>query len=107
VLLDRRVERNLRLIVLEALHNAAKHARADTVVLAARASRDQIAFRVEDDGRGTPDGSTGGLGLASMRRRAERIAARLAIVSPSGSDRGTQVTVAVELAATRARRRSP
>lgn len=101
VALDRGVARNLKLIVIEALHNAAKHAAATEVVLAAIADRDRIMFRIEDDGRGAVDDGRSGLGLVSMRRRARRIAADLTIASQPGG-RGTAVVVALE-----PRRRTP
>jgi signal transduction histidine kinase/ligand-binding sensor domain-containing protein len=92
--LDRGVARHLKLIVIEALHNAAKHAAAETVTLAATVSKERVAFRVEDDGRGAVDDGRTGLGLVSMRRRARRIAAELTIEAAPGQ-RGTTVVVAL------------
>lgn len=98
--IDRRVSRNLELIVAEALHNAAKHAGAAQVTLVGRATGRELTLRVEDDGCGTGRSARKkGLGLASMRRRAARIGARFAIVSPPHA--GTRVVVDVDLAKAR------
>jgi signal transduction histidine kinase len=67
-------------------------------VLGAAARRGELSFWVQDDGCGTPpaDARRGGLGLTSMRRRARRIGAVLAVASPpSAEEPGTRVSVTV------------
>lgn len=76
------VRRHVFLIGLEALHNAARHADARTVVLAIEPKGRRLLLRVEDDGRGMPPpreaaGVRRGLGLTSMTKRAEEIGARI------------------------------
>jgi signal transduction histidine kinase len=88
-------------IAQEAVSNAARHGRADGVIVAlAPASDGQVVMRVTDDGRGfqgtAPLGSheIGHIGLASMRERAELIGGDLRIES---SAKGTEVRVTVPL----------
>lgn len=89
--------RGLQLIAFEALHNAARHAGARRVALGlARADRRSWRMWIEDDGVGippaAPDGDgwqNGGLGLASMARRARAIGADLRIAPGPGG--GTRV----------------
>ncbi|HEV8324362.1 MAG TPA: two-component regulator propeller domain-containing protein [Myxococcota bacterium] len=95
------VRRNLQLIALEALHNAARHASAKRVVLGlAPAGLRRWRLWVHDDGSGfdvaaadagAEARATGGLGLGSMRKRAEEIGAHLGVDSRPGG--GTRVTV--------------
>ena len=86
---------NLLLIGSEALHNAARHANANRVVLGL--SQEGRAWRlwIADDGRGMPSNGdpsdASGLGLISMRRRAKQIGAEIRWASDNGS--GTTVTV--------------
>ncbi|HXV74781.1 MAG TPA: ATP-binding protein [Candidatus Polarisedimenticolaceae bacterium] len=85
------VRRQIHAIASEALHNAARHAGATRVCVGL--SRDGAAWilRVEDDGVGfAGDGGGGrvdsdGLGLESMRRRAQAIGARLTVDSAAGA----------------------
>ncbi|HUF88928.1 MAG TPA: ATP-binding protein, partial [Gemmatimonadota bacterium] len=79
------VRRNVLLIGLEALHNAARHARARHVGLALEpVEGDDWLLSVVDDGVGLRANRTGGagVGLRSMRRRAEEIGAELAWSRP-------------------------
>jgi len=78
-------------IVLEAITNSIKHAGAHRVQLSARARIDgMLEIRIADDGRGFDAAlPTAGLGLASMRTRAERMGAHLDVSSAPGA--GTTV----------------
>ena len=92
------VSRNLQLIAAEALHNAARHARASEVVLGlARVDRRRWRLWIADNGVGLPDGveRADGLGLTSMRRRAHDIGARANIAGKGG----TRVEIVFELGA--------
>jgi ligand-binding sensor domain-containing protein/signal transduction histidine kinase len=87
------LHRNVVLIALEALHNAARHSSATGVTLSLEPEGRLWRLEVEDDGRGIehePEGraAEGGLGLDSMRRRAGAIGARLECESrPEGGTR--------------------
>ncbi|MFC7496285.1 MULTISPECIES: sensor histidine kinase [unclassified Nocardioides] len=73
----------------EALANAVRHAGARCVTLRLGSTATALLLTVEDDGAGLPDRPrAGGLGLASMRQRAEEIGGRL-VVTDTGS--GTRV----------------
>ncbi|HEX6853608.1 MAG TPA: ATP-binding protein [Candidatus Polarisedimenticolaceae bacterium] len=87
------LRRNLVLIALEAMHNAARHSGAGRVTLRLAREGHGWILEVVDDGRGLggPTRPGGGMGLGNMRRRAEDIGARLEIASPPGG--GTCVRV--------------
>jgi signal transduction histidine kinase len=87
------LRRNLQLIALEALHNAARHSKARSVVLGVRPLGRKWQLWVSDDGIGlqTSDENQNGLGLKSMKRRAEEIDAD--ILWSGENDRGTTITV--------------
>lgn len=71
------MRRNLLLVGLEALHNAARHAEASHVRLALVPDDGAWRLAVADDGVGIPPGSDSGMGLENMRRRAGEIGGRL------------------------------
>ena len=84
-------------IAAEALANAAKHARASRVTVDLRVADGDLLLTVTDDGVGLPAAPRSrGLGLSSMRQRAEEIGGRCAIESDGG---GTRVSVALPLGA--------
>jgi signal transduction histidine kinase len=90
------VEEALYLIAQEALNNALKHAEATAVQVQLRQVDQQVELTIIDDGVGfDPEapGSSGGLGLTSMRQRAEKLGGTLTLVSAPGQ--GTQVKVVV------------
>jgi len=86
---------NLLLIASEALHNAARHANAHRVVLGISQAGRVWRLWISDDGCGMGNNGhtseSSGLGLISMRRRAEQIGAKISWSSDNGS--GTTVTV--------------
>ena len=85
--------RAVLLVGQEALHNSARHAQANTVILQLEPLGRLWRLTVEDDGRGVgeKDGPTSGegFGLESMRRRAAEIGAMLHIDGADGN--GTTV----------------
>jgi two-component system nitrate/nitrite sensor histidine kinase NarX len=88
-------QKQLLMIIGEALANIQRHAGADHVVIRfrAEAEEDRVYVSIEDDGQGfQPEMVQGNhhLGLHIMRRRAERIGGTLQIDSAVGA--GTQVT---------------
>jgi signal transduction histidine kinase len=81
-------------VAQEAVSNALRHARAASVTVGLDLSADELVLRVEDDGIGV-NGRTvrpgTGIGLRSMRERAERLGGDLAIRERLGS--GTEVVL--------------
>ncbi len=78
----------------EALNNALKHARASKVVLSICADQDNLRLEVEDNGQGFDQNLVniqGGMGLASMGERVEKIGGKLTIQSVPGA--GTTLRV--------------
>jgi signal transduction histidine kinase len=79
-------------IALEALHNAARHARARSVSIGLERHGRRWRLRVRDDGGGLPaDANLRGNGLSGMRARAAQIGAELAWEPADGG--GTLVTL--------------
>jgi len=76
-------------IVAEALANATRHAAAARVTVRVRRDGRLLRLAVTDDGRGIgPDAREDGVGLVSMRARAEEIGGGLVIdASPGGGTR--------------------
>jgi signal transduction histidine kinase/ligand-binding sensor domain-containing protein len=90
------VRRNLLLISSEALHNAARHSHAKRVTLGMGPGRGRHwRLWVADDGCGVANNNSGcsgsGMGLQSMRRRAEEISAEISWTTNNGQ--GTIVSV--------------
>lgn len=88
---------NIFRIIQESMNNVAKHARAHRVAIDFCPSEGQLTLTIEDDGVGfdttrrKETDRSGGLGLASMRERAEQCDGTLWIASAPG--RGTRLTV--------------
>jgi len=80
-------------IVQEALHNALRHADAGEVRVRVSRRGHRLRLAVTDDGRGFEPGVSRGLGLASMRERADAVDAELTVDSAPGS--GTRVVLEV------------
>ena len=82
-------------ITQEAMENAVRHAGAGRVTVRGTIAAVRIDVEIENDGRGISDAAmdtalrSGHLGIASMRRRADAIDARLDIDGAPGS--GTRV----------------
>lgn len=91
------VKSELYHIAQEALNNVLKHAHASRVQIHLRFSDLLTCLEVSDDGAGfDPDraSSCGGLGLAGITERVQKIGGRLQI--ESAQSRGTRVRVALE-----------
>ncbi|WP_402466956.1 sensor histidine kinase [Isoptericola aurantiacus] len=74
-------------IVREAVTNAARHASAGACQVSLRASGGHLRISVHDDGHGVASRATSGrpgVGLTSMRERAEELGGRLEITQPDG-----------------------
>lgn len=75
------VEVNAYRIVLEAINNVVKHAQAGRCVVKFHCEMNTLVIHIEDDGVGMPKEYRAGVGLRSMRARAEEIGGQLHIES--------------------------
>jgi signal transduction histidine kinase len=91
------VEEQVYRLVQEALNNTLKHANAQNISIVLRQIPQQFELELQDDGQGfcVEEANTGGIGLASMHERAERIMAALEIDSTPG--KGTVIRVRLPL----------
>ena len=90
------VETALYRVVQESLTNIAKHAGAASVSVVAQQHSDRAVVVVEDDGCGFEvDGAVDGLGLVSMRERAELLGGTLRV--ESSPETGTTIAAEVPL----------
>lgn len=85
-------------IVQEALNNTVKHAQASTITIELHEGPDLITLTVADDGKGfdttrKPLIGVYGMGMTTMRERAETIGAQLRIDSAIG--KGTRVKIEI------------
>jgi PAS domain S-box-containing protein len=95
----RALETALYRIALEALNNILKHAAARHVTVRLITGPDNLRLEIRDDGKGFDQNvSYGGMGLISMRERAEEIGADLRI--ETSPDDGTCVQIDLKLEAT-------
>jgi len=93
-LLDAQRELDAYRIVQEAIGNAARHAGASVVTIAATLDADELTLTVTDDGRGFVRGATPvGLGLAGMQERAAILLGNLDVRSQPGQ--GTTVELRI------------
>jgi signal transduction histidine kinase len=95
--LDSAVEIELYRIVQEALNNAVRHSRAETIEVEVEAHDGDITVTVRDDGVGFDPGARAirerRLGLTSMRERAERLGGTFSV--ETAREAGTVVRVEV------------
>ncbi len=94
------VENNLLRIGQEAINNAVRHARAETVLVNLAFDAESVRLSVQDDGlgfdpRSRDDSSTGHFGLVGMRERADEMGGAFTI--KSGAGQGTEVCVTVPI----------
>jgi signal transduction histidine kinase len=89
------IEVNAYRIVLEALANTARHAQARYCAVKFEVEPDTFIIRIQDDGVGMPKDYRAGVGLRSMRARAEEIGGCLS-VEPA-QPHGTQITARLPL----------
>lgn len=83
------VARHLYRIAQEAVANAVQHASPTQVEVRFRVEGDRLILEVADDGRGVPAEARAGVGMRSMRHRAERLGGELHIEPRPGG--GTTV----------------
>ena len=88
-------QRDLMLMFKEALHNITRHAHATEVVIQLAQTGGTLILTVADNGRGFDLAApTDGMGLANLRRRAEKHRGRVDIAS---SPKGTTLTLNLPL----------
>jgi signal transduction histidine kinase len=77
---------DLLAVIRESLTNTAKHAAATSVDVSIVCDTEELSLVVEDDGIGSVDRTTGGLGIANMEARARRLGGSCSIESilPTG-----------------------
>ena len=93
------MENDLYWIVQEALNNALKYADASRVTVSLSRGDQGLLLQVTDNGLGfdaVSSSAKGGIGLHSMRERAERLGGSLSIQSEIGSGTVVKVEVPVE-----------
>jgi two-component system NarL family sensor kinase len=83
-------------IAAEAINNAARHANASRCRVRLSAG-DSLEVEVVDDGLGWPEGARAGVGLASMRERAEELGGSLVVSTARGG--GSRVLASIPLRA--------
>ena len=89
--------RHVFLIYKEALHNAARHAKAHEVDIRVDSHDGMLMLRIEDDGIGFEvSEQEQGHGLRNMRQRAEQIGGTLNVESIPG--KGTTITLSAKMA---------
>jgi len=85
-------------VAQEGLANVARHARANSVRVSVGAVNGQFQLRIQDDGAGfDQNDSARGLGLASMRERAEEFYGKVEVSSRPGA--GTSLSFSIPYAA--------
>jgi signal transduction histidine kinase len=93
------VRHNLFLAAKEALHNAVKHAQANTITLRLDVIDKQLRIVIEDDGCGMPAeavrSSSGGKGVANMHRRMQQVGGLFSCQSQPGKGTSVQLSVPV------------
>jgi signal transduction histidine kinase len=96
------LEHQLLRIGQEAVLNAVRHARAQTVRMTLQYTNDGVALRVADDGTGfaahaAAEGTTDHYGITTMKERAQQVGGRVTITSRP--DAGTVIEAVVPTAA--------
>ena len=82
-------------IAAEAIANALRHSRATRLTVELRRAQARLALQVTDDGTGMPAERGEGVGLASMRQRAEELGGTWSVRSAAGT--GTTVEASFPL----------
>ena len=84
-------------IAEEALTNAVRHAHATVLQFSVSSTPAALILRVQDDGRGLPSTLVPGVGLSSMRERAEELGGQVSVQAAPGG--GTCLTAILPLGA--------
>jgi signal transduction histidine kinase len=90
---------SIQRILLEAISNALQHSGARYIRLSARPNGDVIEIKVADDGAGyDPPAGQHGMGLGTMRARAQKLGASLDVASRRGEGTTVSLTIPCQLA---------
>jgi signal transduction histidine kinase len=82
-------------IAQEALNNALKHSQATSMTVKYFAGKDKVSLSIKDNGRGfDPSLESGGIGMRSMRERAEKIGGEFSVMS--SKEAGTSIIVSIQ-----------
>lgn len=87
-------------IALEGLTNAARHSHGTRARVGLAVDGDVLVVTIEDDGAGIVDGAHPGVGLTSMRERADELGGTMSVLSSEG--RGTTIVARLPMATGRA-----
>jgi ligand-binding sensor domain-containing protein/signal transduction histidine kinase len=101
LVVDAHVRREVLLIFKEGINNVARHSGCREAEVAIAEEGGLLTVRIDDDGRGFDREGDRGLGLSSMRRRAEGLGGELDVSSSPG--RGTRLILRVPLEGPRRR----
>lgn len=102
--LDQTVATHMYRVVQEALNNVARHSKATRAAVRMRYSAECVVLEVEDGGVGFHGSAqTPGIGLVSMRERAELVHGRLELLTPDGGGLLVRLTVPLDRRETHAR----
>lgn len=82
-------------IVLEALANVIRHAQAQRCIITLQIANQQLLLTICDDGKGLARDHVAGVGLRSMRERAEELGGVFRLAAPING--GTEITVYLPL----------
>ncbi|GGI03558.1 sensor histidine kinase [Egicoccus halophilus] len=85
-------------IVVEAVHNAARHAQATRCRVAVSLAQDVLVVTVRDDGRGLGD-VPAGVGIAAMRGRASDLGGTFSVATAEGGGTRVEARLPARLAA--------
>jgi signal transduction histidine kinase len=94
--LNREVAIHLYRVLQEALNNVARHSESGRASVRLQFREELVVLEVEDDGVGFKNKETHGMGLVSMRERAELIRGRIEYLK--GENGGALVRMTVPLA---------
>jgi two-component system NarL family sensor kinase len=94
--LKQNAARDIFLMIKECVNNASKHASAKSLAIAFSLTKDDLAWTINDDGKGFNAASLStGHGLNNLKRRSDTWNGKVKVVSQEGL--GTQVTIALPL----------
>jgi len=97
LVLDSERRKNLFLIFKEAINNAAKYSKANTVEIDLQQQNDTLLLRVKDDGQGFEEQKVNaGNGLRNLRERAKEVNGTITLTS--AKNKGTELELQLPLA---------
>jgi signal transduction histidine kinase len=91
--LDRAVATHLYRVLQEALNNVVRHSKSPSAQVRLNYTQDEVVLEVEDRGVGLGKGGGRGMGLVSMRERAELVNGRVEFLPAEGGGTLIRMTV--------------